>query len=99
MNDNPIVEDLFQVNIFLYNTDTVDGAKTGEPVKRSVGKISKTVRLLPYNSHNCFVFKIIAFFKSCCCPSCDHFNIESGNVEMQLISSKEPDKHVFPRLL
>ena len=51
MNDNPIVEDLVQVNILLYYVDFIDGAMIGELARTNVGKHSDTVRLLRYNSH------------------------------------------------
>ena len=39
MNDLPIVEDLVQLNIFLYDIDIVDGAMILEPARESVGKV------------------------------------------------------------
>ena len=45
-NDIPLVEDLVQMNIFLYDIDFDDGAMIGELARRSVGKHSNTVRLL-----------------------------------------------------
>ena len=40
MNDIPIVEDLVQMKIFLYDIDFVDGAIFGELARKKVGKRS-----------------------------------------------------------
>ena len=45
MNDNTIVEDFVQVNIFLPDIDSADGAMIGE-LARSFGEHSNTVRIL-----------------------------------------------------
>ena len=73
MNDIPIMEDLVQVNIFLYDIDIVDGAINGELAWRSVGKHSNTVPLLRYNSHICYVSNINALFEAYRFPSRDQF--------------------------
>ena len=50
INDFPIVEDLVQMNIFLYDVDFVDGAMIGESARGSVAKHCNTVGLL-HKSH------------------------------------------------
>ena len=53
MNDNPLVEDLLQLNIFFFEIDIVDGKNMGELARRSVQKYGNTVRLLRCNNHIC----------------------------------------------
>ena len=53
MKGTPIVEDLVQVNIFLYDKDLVDGMLIAELARTSFGKHSNTVRQLSYKSHIC----------------------------------------------
>ena len=73
MNDNPMVEDLVQVNICLCNLDFDDGARIGELGRRSIGKHSNTVRPIRYNSHFCYASVISVLFKAYRCPSCYTF--------------------------
>ena len=63
MNDTPAVQDLLTVNILLYDIDIVDGNIIGELARRSVQKHEKTVRLLRYNNHICYVNNINAVFQ------------------------------------
>ena len=73
MNDIPTVEDLLTLNILLYDIDIVDGNIVGELARGSVQKYEKTVRLLRYNNHICYVNNINAVFQSFRCPNCDTF--------------------------
>ena len=73
MNDVPTVEDLLFLNILLYDIDIVDGNIVGELARRSVQKYEKTVRLLRYNNHICYVSNINTVFQSFRCPNCDTF--------------------------
>ena len=73
MNYIPNVEDLVQSNIFLYDKDFVDGAMTGELARKSVGKHSNAVRLLPNNSYIYYVFDINVLFEVYRCKLCDIF--------------------------
>ena len=73
MEDNAAVEDIVQAHIFLYGLDIVGGYFIGELAARIVGKHSKTVRLLHYNSHSSLVSIINALFKPYRCPWCDRF--------------------------
>ena len=82
MDDIPLVEDLIQVNIFLYDIDIVDGSIVGEPARRSVQKYCNTVRLLRYNNHICYVSNINALLKAYRCSTCNQFfdKLETWNV-------------------
>ena len=73
MNDIPTVEYLLTLNILLYDIDIVDGNIVGELARGSVQKYEKTVRLLRYNNHICYVNNINAVFQSFRCPNCDTF--------------------------
>ena len=53
MNDIPIVKDLLNLNILLYDIDIVDGNIICELARRSVEKYENNVRLLRYNNHIC----------------------------------------------
>ena len=55
MTDIPKVEEMLQLNIFLYDIDFVDGELIGELARRSIQKFEKSVKLLRYNNHNCYV--------------------------------------------
>ena len=63
MNDIPSVEDLLTLNILLYDIDIVDENNIGELARRSVQKYKKTVRLLRFNNHICYVNNINAVFQ------------------------------------
>ena len=75
LKDIPIVQDLLTLNSLLYDIDFVDGNIIGELARRSVQKYDKTVRLLRYKNHICYVSNINAVFQSFWCPNCDTFFI------------------------
>ena len=64
MTDIPKVEDLMQLNIFFYDIDFVDGELIGELCRRSIQKYEKSVKLLRYNNHICYVNNINAVHRS-----------------------------------
>ena len=97
VTDVPIVEDLDQVIIFLYNMDIVDGAIIGLLARRSVSKHSNTVRQLRYHNHICYVSNINGLFEASRCPSCHQFNNKAGNLERHLTTCSERLKHVYPK--
>ena len=51
MIDIPKVEEMLQLNIFLYKIDFVDGELIGKLARRSIQKFGKSVKLLCYNNH------------------------------------------------
>ena len=97
MNDIPTVEDLLTLNFLLYDTDIADGNIVGELARRSVQKYEKTVQLLRYNNHICYVNNINAVFQSFCCPKCDTFFTITFNLERNLTKCSERVKNVYPR--
>ena len=78
LKDIPKVEDLLQLTIFLYDIDFVDGELIGELARRSIQKFEKSVKLLRYNNHICYVNKINALFKAFLCKTCDTFFSNMG---------------------
>ena len=80
MTDIPKVEDLLQLNIFLYEIDFVDGKFIGELCRRSIQKYEKSVKLLRYNNHICYVINFNALLKALLCTTCDTFFSKTGNL-------------------
>ena len=54
---------MLQLNISLYYIDFVDGELIGELAQKSIQKSEKSVKLLRYNNHNCYVSDMNSFFK------------------------------------
>ena len=55
MEGTAAVEDFVLTDVFLYNTDIVDGSMIGELARWSAGKHSTAVRLLSFNSLSGYV--------------------------------------------
>ena len=91
----PIVEELLQANIFLYNIDCVVETVIGELAQRSVGNHFSTIRLLYYNSHICYVSNIDAVFGGYRYSLSDQCNTEAGNLEKPLTTCTERIKNVY----
>ena len=64
MIDIPKVEEMLQLNIFLYDIDFVGGELIGELARRNIQKSETSVKLLRYNNHICYVSDMNSFFKS-----------------------------------
>ena len=73
MDDIPSVEDIAAINIFIYDIDFIDGAMVGELARRSIKKYEKSVQLMRYNSHICYIDNIHALFKAFRCSTCDTY--------------------------
>ena len=97
MADTPSVEVILGINLFIYDIDLIDGAMVGELARRSIKKYEKSVQLIRYNSHFCYVDKINAFFKVFRCPTCDKCFQKTGNLERQLVRCSERVKHTYPK--
>ena len=97
MTDFPKVEEMLQLNIFLYDIDFVDGELIGELARRSIQKFEKSVKILGYNNHICYVSDMNSFFKSFRCSSCDTIFSKTGNLERHLITCSERVKHIYPK--
>ena len=97
MNDIPKVEVLLHLNILLQYIDFVDGELIGELCRRSIQKFGKSVKLLRYNNHICYVNNINAMFKAFRCTTCDTFCSKTGNLEQHLVTFSDRVKHVYPK--
>ena len=97
LTDFPRVEEMLQLNIFLYDIDFVDGELIGELARRSIQKFEKSVKFLRYNNHICYVSVMNSFFKSFRCSSCDTISSRTGNLERHLITCSERVKHIYPK--
>ena len=97
MDDIPAVEDMVSTNIFIYDIDLIDGAMVGELARRSIKKYEKSVQLIRYNRHICYVDNIHAHFKAFRCPTCDKYFQKTGKLERHLVSCSERVKHIYPK--
>ena len=97
LNDIPKVEDLLQLNIFLYDINFVVGELIGELFRRSIQKYEKSVKLLRYNNHICDVNNINASFKTFRFITCDTFFSKTGNLERHLVNCSDRVKHIYPK--
>ena len=84
-------------DFFLYDIDNLDGSMKVEHARRSVVKLSNTVRLLRYNSYFCNVSIINALFKTYRYPSCDQFIKTVQHLVWYLTTCKERVEHVLPK--
>ena len=75
----------------------MDGNIVGELARGSVQRYEKTVRLLRYNNHICYVNNINAVFQSFRCPNCDTFFNRTFNLERHLATCSERVKNVYPK--
>ena len=97
MDDIPSVEDIVGINVFIYDIDLIDGAMVGELARRSIKKYEKSVQLIRYNIHICYVDNINALFKAFRCPTCDTYFQKAGNLERHLVKCSERVKHIYPK--
>ena len=97
MTDIPKMEDLSQLNSFLYDIAFVDGELIGELARRSIQKYEKSVKILRYNNHSCYVNNINALFKDFHCSTCDTIFSKTGNLERHLTTCSERVKRIYPK--
>ena len=97
LNDIPKIEDLLQLNIFLYDIDFVDGELFGELARRSIQKYENSVKALRYNNHICYVNNINALFKTFRCTTCDTILSKTGNLERHLVLCSDRVNHIYPK--
>ena len=95
LHDIPTIEDLLQLNIFPYDIDFVHGELIGELCRRSATKYEKSVKLLRYDNHNCYVNNINALLKAFRCKMCDTFFSVTGNLERRLVTFSDRVKHIY----
>ena len=97
MVDVAALENIVQLDFFLYNIDILGGSMIGELARSSVWKYSNTVPLLRYNSHISYVSNIIALSKAYRCLSCDHFPKTAHDLELHLSTCKRTVNFVYPK--
>ena len=91
------VEDLLQLNMFLYDIHFADGELIGELYQGSIQMYGKSVKLLRYNSHVCYVNNIKALFKTFRCTTCDTFFSKTGKLERHLVTCGDRVNHIYPK--
>ena len=96
VEDLPVVMEIVQTNIFIYNFDIQEGEYVGKLARRSIGRFDKTVRLLRFNNHIIHTNDIDSFFKCFRCPSCDTFFNKSDYLNKYLLRCKDRVKHIYP---
>ena len=97
MTDIPKTEEMLHLDIFLYDIDFVDGELVGELCRRSIQIYEKSIKLLRYNNHICYVNNINALFESFRCTRCDTFFSKTGNLERHLVTCSDRIKHICPK--
>ena len=97
MTDIPKVEDMLHLKIFLYDNDFVDGELIGELCRRSIQKCEKSVKLVRYNNHICYVNNTNALFKAFPCTTSDTLFSKTGILERRLVICSHRVKHIYPK--
>ena len=75
----------------------MDGELIDELCRRSIQKYEKSIKLLRYNNHICYVNNINALFKAFRCTTCDTFFSKTGNLERNLVTCSDRVKHIYPK--
>ena len=89
VEDLPVVEEIVQRNIFIYDFDIQEREYVGELARRSIGRFDKTFKLLRFNNHIIHTNDIDSFFKCFRCPSCDTFFKRSEFLNKHLLRCKD----------
>ena len=97
MDNLPVVEDVVEINIFIYDINIEDGDFVGELARRSIGKYENTVKLLRYNNHIIYVNNIDNFFKCFRCPTCHTVLNKADQFNKHLLRCKDRIKNIHPK--
>ena len=97
VEDLPVVEEIVQRNIFIYDFDIQEGDYVGELTRRIIGRPDKTVKLLRFNIDIIHTNDIDSFFKCVRCPSCDTLFKRSEFLDKHLLRCKDRVKHFYPK--
>ena len=95
--DLPVVEEIVQRNIFIYDFDIQERDYVGERARRSIGRLNQTVTLLRFNSHIIHKNDIDSFFKCSRCPSCNTFFHKSDHFNQHLLRCKDRLRYIYPK--
>ena len=97
LNDIPKFKHLFHLDfsfmIFISLTENSLVSLLVEVIRKS----DKSVKLLRYNNHFCYVNNINALFKACRCRTCDTFFPKTGNLERHSVTCTERVKHIYSK--
>ena len=77
----------------------MEGELIGELARRRIQKFEKSVKLLRYNNHICYVNDMNSFFKSFRCSTYDTIFLKTVSLERHLIRCIERVKHIYPKTL
>ena len=97
LNDIPKIEDLLQLNTFLYDINFVGGELIGELARRSIQGYENSVKILRNSNHICYVNNCNALFNAFRCATCDTFFSKTGNLERHLVTCSDRVKHIYPK--
>ena len=97
MDNLPVVEDVVEKNIFIYDINIEDEDFVGELARRSIGKNENTVKLLRYNNHIIYVNNIDNFFICFRCRTCDTFFHNADHFNKHLLRCKDRIKNIYPK--
>ena len=86
MTDIPEMEEMLQLSIFLHDIDLLDGELIRELARSRIEKFEKSVKLLRYNNHICYVRDTNSFFNSFRCRTCDTIFSKTGKLGRHLIT-------------
>ena len=74
----------------------MDGELISELCRRNIQKYEKSVKLLRYDNHICYVNNINALIKVFRCTTCDTFFTKTGNLERHLVTCSDRVNHIYP---
>ena len=97
VEDLPVVEEIVQRNIFIYDFDIQEGAYLGELARQSIGRFDKTDKLLRFNNHIIHTNDNDSFFECFRCPSCDTFFHKSDHFNHHILRCKNRVRHYYPK--
>ena len=97
VEDLPVVEEIVQRSIFMYDFDIQEKEYIGELEQRRIRRFDKTVKLLRLNIHINRTNGIDSFFKYYGCPGCDAFFKKSNKFNKNLLRCKDRVGHFFSK--
>ena len=97
VEDLPVVEEIVQRNIFIYDFDTQEEEYLGELARRSIGRFDKRDKLLRFNNHIIHTNDFDSFFECFRCPSCDTFFHKSDHFHHHRLRCKVRVRHNYPK--
>ena len=97
VEDLPVVGEIVQKNILIYDSDIPEGEYVGELARRNIGRFDKPVKLLSFNNHIIHTNDIDSSFKCFWCPSCDTFFKRSEFLKKHFLRCKDRVKHIYPK--